>query len=225
MPDNPSKREIRNDALIREFVDTFAEMQADLLGPYFSEDIVFENYGDPELRGRASLVNMWAGVFRSFAQVRFETLHQVVSGDLVIAEQVHGLGLPGKPLAPIKNLAVYEIHDGQIAAWRDYTNPQKARQLLGLWPAVRSALAGFAGCGDVLAPAAGRRGLPGKRAGRGRHRPGRLGILDEHRDVARHQVVPLSAGSPAPVRCARSALPVLTAPPPLPPGRAEHQKQ
>jgi limonene-1,2-epoxide hydrolase len=35
-------------------------------------------------------------------------------------------------VAPIKNLAVYEIRDGKIAEWRDYTNPQKARQLLGL---------------------------------------------------------------------------------------------
>jgi limonene-1,2-epoxide hydrolase len=55
-----------------------------------------------------------------------------VSGDLVIAEQIHGLGLPGKQLAAIKNLAVYELRDDKIAAWRDYTNPQKAGQLLGL---------------------------------------------------------------------------------------------
>jgi limonene-1,2-epoxide hydrolase len=132
MPDNPSERERRNDALIREFVDTFAQKDAALLAPYFSENIVFENYGDTEIRGRIGLVEMWAGAFRNFAQVRFETLHQAVSGDLVIAEQIHGLGLPGKPMAPIKNLAVYEIHDDQIAAWRDYTNPLKARQLLGL---------------------------------------------------------------------------------------------
>jgi limonene-1,2-epoxide hydrolase len=48
----------------------------------------------------------------------------------VIAEQVHGLALPGGALAPIKNMAVYEIRDGQIAAWRDYTNPNHARALL-----------------------------------------------------------------------------------------------
>jgi limonene-1,2-epoxide hydrolase len=93
---------------------------------------VFESYGDPELRGRANVVDMWAGVFRNFAQVKFETVNQAVNGDLVIAEQIHGLSLPGKPLAPIKNVAVYEIRDGKIAAWRDYTNPQKAGQLLGL---------------------------------------------------------------------------------------------
>ncbi|GAB3947033.1 nuclear transport factor 2 family protein [Micromonospora vulcania] len=129
MPDNASERETRNDALIREFMDTFEKKDAALLGRFFAEDIVFENYGDPELRGRTNLVDMWANVFRNFAEVRFETVNQAVNGDLVIAEQIHGLGLPGKKIAPIKNLAVYEIRDGEIAAWRDYTNPEYARSL------------------------------------------------------------------------------------------------
>ncbi|MEV0891563.1 nuclear transport factor 2 family protein [Promicromonospora sp. NPDC050262] len=127
-----TEREARNDALVREFVDAFAKKDAALLGSYFADDIVFENYGDPEVRGRADLVAMWAGVFRTFVGVRFETLHQAVDGDVVIAEQVHGLGLAGKPLAPIRNLAVYEIRDGKIAAWRDCTNPLEAKRLLGL---------------------------------------------------------------------------------------------
>ena len=75
-------------------------------------------------------MGLWAGVFTAFAEVRFETLSQAVSGDLVIAEQVHGLALPGGALAPIKNMAVYEIRDGQLAAWRDYTNPNQARAQL-----------------------------------------------------------------------------------------------
>ena len=132
MPDNPSEREIRNDALIREFVGSFEKRDPALLSDYFPDDIVFENYGDPQIHGRADLTEMWAGVFRSFAVVKFETLNQAVSGDLVISEQLHGLALPGKPLAPIRNLAVYEVRSGKIAVWRDYTNPQQARRLLGL---------------------------------------------------------------------------------------------
>ena len=132
MPDNPSEREIRNDALIREFIGSFEKRDPALLSDYFTDDIAFENYGDPQIHGRADLTEMWAGVFRSFAVVKFETLNQAVSGDLVISEQLHGLALPGKPLAPIRNLAVYEVCGGKIAVWRDYTNPQQARRLLGL---------------------------------------------------------------------------------------------
>ncbi len=131
MPDNPSDREVHNDTFIRQFIETFEKKDAALLGPFFAEDIVFENYGDAEIQGRDQLIDMWANIFRNFAQVRFETINQAVSGDLVIAEQIHGLGLSGKQVAPIKNLAVYEIRDGKIAAWRDYTDQQKARRLLG----------------------------------------------------------------------------------------------
>ena len=129
MSDNPSARESNNDSIIRSFVDTFASRNADLLAPFFTDDIVFENYGDPVIHGRPALVKMWAGVFANFVEVKFETVNQAVEGDVVIAEQVHGLGLRAGRLAPIKNLAVYEMRDGKIAAWRDYTNPQKARAL------------------------------------------------------------------------------------------------
>ena len=130
MPDQPTERETLNDRVVRAFVDTFASRDAELLGPYFTDDITFENYGEAPVHGRRALVDLWAGVFTAFAEVRFETLSQAVSGDLVIAEQVHGLALPGGTLAPIKNMAVYEIRDSRIAAWRDYTNPNHARALL-----------------------------------------------------------------------------------------------
>jgi len=35
-------------------------------------------------------------------------------------------------LTPIMNMAIYEIVDGKIAAWRDYTNSAHAKKLLGL---------------------------------------------------------------------------------------------
>lgn len=130
MPDLPSAREVTNDVLVRDFVETFEKKDASLLGAYLSEDVVFESYGDPVVRGRAAVVDVWEKVFRTFEVVRFETVEQAVSGDLVIAEQVHGLGLAGRAVAPIRNVAVYEIRGGLIAGWRDYTNPVKARELL-----------------------------------------------------------------------------------------------
>ena len=63
-------------------------------------------------------------------RVEFSTIHQAVNGDVVLEEQIHGLALPGRPLAPIKNVAVYRVVDGLITEWRDYTNPQFAQTLL-----------------------------------------------------------------------------------------------
>ncbi|GLZ48864.1 hypothetical protein Acsp06_50490 [Actinomycetospora sp. NBRC 106375] len=119
-----------NDTLVRDFVETFSSKNADALGSFLTEDVSFLAYGDSEVRGKDAVVELWRGVFNNFEQVEFETVHQAVNGDIVIAEQVHGLGLPGGTPAPIMNVAVYEIRDGKIAVWRDYTNPTYASSLL-----------------------------------------------------------------------------------------------
>ncbi|WFE49766.1 nuclear transport factor 2 family protein [Micromonospora sp. WMMD1155] len=119
-----------NDNLVREFVEAFNTKDAEKVGTFLHPDVVFENYGETPVKGRDNVVQVWEGVFRTFAQVKFETVNQAVNDDVVLAEQVHGLALPGGKLAPIMNLAVYEIRDGKIAAWRDYGNPQYAMKLL-----------------------------------------------------------------------------------------------
>jgi limonene-1,2-epoxide hydrolase len=116
--------------LVRSFTDTFETRDTGKLSHYLHPDITFRNYGDPEVHGRDAVLEVWARVFANFAVVRFETIHQAQTGPVVLAEQIHHLGLPGGPVAPIMNLAVYEIEGGLITAWRDYTNPEVARQLL-----------------------------------------------------------------------------------------------
>jgi limonene-1,2-epoxide hydrolase len=116
--------------VIAEFLALFAQKDASKLAPYFHPDIVFQNYGDGEVRGRDDLVAVWAGVFRNFERVDFTTLHSAVNGDLVIEEQVHGLALPGRELAPIRNMAIYRLRDGLIVEWRDYSDSAYARTLL-----------------------------------------------------------------------------------------------
>ena len=119
-----------NDTLVRDFVDAFGARDADALAPFLADDVVFTAYGDRPVEGRDAVVGLWRNVLASFGEVRFETVHQAVDGDVVIAEQIHGLALPGGRLAPIRNMAVYELRDGKIAAWRDYTNPTYAASLL-----------------------------------------------------------------------------------------------
>jgi limonene-1,2-epoxide hydrolase len=121
---------IDNDTLVRDFVEAFNAKDSDRLAPFLHPDVVFQAYGDSEVRGRDAVLQVWKGVFGSFEEVEFETVHQAVNGDVVIAEQIHGLGLPGRKVAPVMNMAIYEIRDGAIVAWRDYTNPVYASQLL-----------------------------------------------------------------------------------------------
>ncbi|MFI6762576.1 nuclear transport factor 2 family protein [Micromonospora sp. NPDC050417] len=121
---------VDNDTLVRNFIEAFAEKKTELLEPFLDENVMFHNYGDKEVHGRDNVLEVWRGVFQSFETVRFETVNQAVNGSIVLAEQVHGLGLAGKQVATIMNMAVYDVRDGKILAWRDYTNPEYARTLL-----------------------------------------------------------------------------------------------
>jgi limonene-1,2-epoxide hydrolase len=52
--------------LVQRFVDAFADKDVEKLRPFVDPDIVFRNYGDPEVRGVEALLKVWAGVFGNF---------------------------------------------------------------------------------------------------------------------------------------------------------------
>ena len=116
--------------LIRQFVASFESKDAGWLGTFFHEDILFAKYGDPEVRGKAEVVKAWERFFSMFDTVRFETLNQAINGSVVLAEQFHHLALEGRESAPIRNMALYEMRDGRIGVWRDFTDSKYATQLL-----------------------------------------------------------------------------------------------
>jgi limonene-1,2-epoxide hydrolase len=118
------------ETLIQDFVAAFETKDAEGLGRFLHEDVCFTNYGDDEVRGRSAVVQLWARVFANFETVRFETLNQASNGAVVLAEQIHHLGLAGREPAPIRNMAAYEVQDGLITVWRDYTDSKHARRLL-----------------------------------------------------------------------------------------------
>jgi len=120
------------DDIIKDFLTCFEAKDADRLASFLHPDVVFLNYGDPEVRGKNAVRETWGRLFRNFGALRFETVHQAVNGNVIIAEQIHNIALPSGKLTPIMNMAIYEIVDGKIAAWRDYTNSAHAKKLLGL---------------------------------------------------------------------------------------------
>jgi limonene-1,2-epoxide hydrolase len=126
----PATSAVDNGELVREFISRFATRDVDQVAALMHPNIRFEAYGDAAVVGRDQVAAVWRGVFRAMAAVEFSTLLLVADGDLVMAEQIHGLALPGRSMARIRNMAVYRIEDGLIAEWRDYTNPEYARTLM-----------------------------------------------------------------------------------------------
>jgi limonene-1,2-epoxide hydrolase len=119
-----------NSQLIKRFVSAFEKKDPALLKPFLDAEIKFRNYGQPEITGRDGVLALWGNVFKNFEIVQFETMHQAVNNNIVIEEQVHHLALHGKASAPIMNMAIYEIRNGLIVAWRDYTDSSYTHKLL-----------------------------------------------------------------------------------------------
>ncbi|GAA2215966.1 hypothetical protein GCM10009850_114350 [Nonomuraea monospora] len=74
---------------------------------------------------------MWAGVFSAMERVKYSGLQPGRER----RRRHRGTGprarLPGRPRAPIRNMAVYRLHDGRrIVEWRDHTNAAYARTLM-----------------------------------------------------------------------------------------------
>src|SRR5258708_25933292 len=112
--------------MIEDFLTCFEAKDADRLASFLHPDVVFLNYGDPEVRGKNAVRETWGRLFSKFGALRFETAHQAVNGNVIIAEQLHNIALPSGKLTPIINMAIYEIVGGTIAAWRAYTNSAHA---------------------------------------------------------------------------------------------------
>src|ERR1700753_3427337 len=98
-----------HDTFVRRFVEAFSNKDSAALAPFLHPDVVFLAYGDDDVRGLDAVLALWEGVFDNFETIRFETVHQAVNGDVVIAEQIHGLGLPGRSSVPLMNMAIYEM--------------------------------------------------------------------------------------------------------------------
>ena len=119
-----------NGEWIKKLVDVFEKKDTKLMKPFFHPDVVFENYGTPKIEGVKATLELWDKVFQLLETVKFETVHQVANGNLVLAEQIHHLGLKGRKVAPIMNMAIYEFKDSKIVAWRDYSDSTYNRKLL-----------------------------------------------------------------------------------------------
>ena len=61
--------------------------------------------------------------FLATGSITFETLRQVIEGDLVMNERVDTV-VQGDRTIALPVMGVFELRDGKIAAWRDYFDLQ-----------------------------------------------------------------------------------------------------
>ncbi len=90
-----------------------------------TEDAVYQSVPLHPIEGKGA-VAAWVRGFSGKPPGRLEVHHQAASGDAVMNERTDVITLNGRTVTlPI--CAVFEIHDGRIAAWREYLDLAPAR--------------------------------------------------------------------------------------------------
>jgi limonene-1,2-epoxide hydrolase len=108
------------DELVTEFCKRWASPNPDEIAGYFTEDAVYHNIPMAPVQGREAIREFIAGFVAAFEGIDFNVHRQVSDGTLVMNERTDVMRRAGGDPIPLPVMGVFEVRDGQIAAWRDY---------------------------------------------------------------------------------------------------------
>jgi limonene-1,2-epoxide hydrolase len=91
-----------------------------VLGSFFTEDAVYHNGPLEPVRGRVAIEATFAQFMEMGGQVDVEMIHLLARGPIVMTERVDHLTRADGTTISLSLMGVIEVHDGCIAAWRDY---------------------------------------------------------------------------------------------------------
>ena len=106
-------------ALVQSMADAWGAADLDTIMAHLTDDCVYENVGMGAMSGTDEIR---AGIegFLAMGSFHFETLRQVVDGDLVMNERIDTITLGDGGEIALRLMGVFELRDGRVAAWRDY---------------------------------------------------------------------------------------------------------
>jgi limonene-1,2-epoxide hydrolase len=121
---------------VQDFMATFMKAwpiaDTTVLGSFFNDDAVYRNGPLEPVNGRAAIESTLAQFMTIGGQVDVDIVHMVAKGPIVMTERVDRLTRADGTTASLPMMGVIEVHDGLIAAWRDYFDlGQFTSQVLG----------------------------------------------------------------------------------------------
>jgi limonene-1,2-epoxide hydrolase len=106
--------------LVVEFCKLWASPNPEELASYFTEDAVYHNIPMAAVQGREAIKEFIAGFLAAFDGIDFQIHRQVSDGTVVMNERTDVMLRKGGDKVSLPVMGVFEVIDGQIAAWRDY---------------------------------------------------------------------------------------------------------
>ena len=109
----------RNEEIIREFISSWSELNADKLADFFSEDGVYHNIPMQPVKGKENVRQFIAGFIQPWTETTWDILSIASAGELVIVERLDRTQA-GDKAVDLPCVGVFEMQDGKIKVWRDY---------------------------------------------------------------------------------------------------------
>lgn len=109
-----------NAAIVTAFCKAFDRIDPDELIAYFTDDAVYHNVPMTPYVGRRAIYDAFKGMAERTKSIRFEILHQVAQGDVVMNERIDHIPRPDGTVRSLPLVGVFELQRGKIKAWRDY---------------------------------------------------------------------------------------------------------
>ena len=108
-----------NEKIIREFISSWSELNADKLADFFSEDGVYHNIPMEPVKGKENVRRFIAGFIQPWTETTWDILSIASAGELVIVERLDRTQA-GDKAVDLPCVGVFEMQDGKIKVWRDY---------------------------------------------------------------------------------------------------------
>jgi len=108
-----------NIALIRKFIDACVRADPDEFVRYFAEDATWWNSPWQLIQGREAIRDTLQRGAQRMKALPWEIRHILADDDVVMTERVDHF-MVGNRRVSVPCMGIFELHDGKIAAWRDY---------------------------------------------------------------------------------------------------------
>jgi limonene-1,2-epoxide hydrolase len=116
--------------IVRAFCANVSTRNLSSIEPLLADDIVFMNVGLEIYRGKSAVLDHFKSVWPMFPDTfEFRIRNLGVTENRVYTERVDVVGVNGHD-AFLPLLGIFEIENGKIQHWRDYSDMQMVRRLL-----------------------------------------------------------------------------------------------
>jgi limonene-1,2-epoxide hydrolase len=123
-------------ALIRRFIEVCVRADPEEFASYFTEEAIWWNAPWNPVQGRQAIRETMRRGAQGMVALPWEIRHIVAEGGIVMVERVD-IFLVGATRVSVPCMGIFELHDGKIAAWRDYWDLRQFERQLPATPQAR----------------------------------------------------------------------------------------